>query len=49
MNSLLANLIPPKFTVGQNFCLGLHAQIAISLSIFDGFQQAIAQTLSQMV
>ena len=36
MNSL-ENLILQKVQIGQNFYFEIHAQIAISLSIFDGF------------
>ena len=46
MNSLLANLIPPKFENGQNFCVEIHVQVAISLTTLDGFQQMISQNLS---
>ena len=45
MNSLLANLLSEKFDVGQNFYFEVHVEIAISLSIFDGFQQMRAQDL----
>ena len=49
VKSLLADLIPPKFEVGQNFYSVVHVQIVISLSIFDGFQQMRAQNLSQIM
>ena len=44
--SLLTNLTTQKFDVGQNFYFEIHVQIAISLSIVDGFQQKRAQNLS---
>ena len=46
MNSLFPNLIFPKIEVGQNFYFEIHVQIAISLSMFDGFEQPRAQNLS---
>ena len=36
MNSLLTNLIPQKFKVGQNFWSEIYVQKAISLSVLDG-------------
>ena len=46
VNSLIANLIPQKFKVDHNFYFEIHVQIAISLSIFDKFQQMRAHNLS---
>ena len=46
INSVFENLIPSKIEFGQNFSLKIHVQMAISLSIFDRFQQMRAQNLS---
>ena len=46
MNSLLANLIPPKIRSWQNFVFEIRVQIAISLLIFEGFQQTRAHNLT---
>ena len=46
MNSLLTNLIPQNFEVGQTFYLEVHVQNAMSLSILDGLQQTRAQNLT---
>ena len=45
MSSLLADLIPPKFKVGKHFYFDIDVQIAISLSIFEGFQLRRAQNI----
>ena len=37
VNSFLANLIPAKLEVGQNLYFKFHVEVAVSLSIFDGF------------
>ena len=45
MNSLLTNLIPQKFKVGQKFYLETRVQKAISVLIFNEFQQMRAHNL----
>ena len=49
VNSLLANLVPPRIRSWPKFCFDIHVQIAIFLSIFDGSQQMRAQNLRYIV